>query len=265
MNIIIEKIKEIFNKMFHKTKKGIAIGTIATVGLAAACAADKKTDMLDNNVKMEQENSKQKNDYKKSLEIPIPVYQGGLEELIQKHREMQNNKMPNNEKRLVEYLIRYLYIKQYEKITGDTDYTMSDIEFDYDYVQNLYTYKVEPEQENIPCIEEHNVKVYQVKDTEGKVIDCVRLQSEDGEIVPVQVDMDGSIDNSVLVTMGTVIPNGIDYIECIDKGNETDIENSRKKYMESVEKFDIEKLERECLNATEEKTDENPEEGFEHE
>ncbi len=268
---IIEKIKEKFKEIFNKTKKKVAIGgTVVALGLTTAYGAKKEADMANNNVKVEQGIDKIENNFKREMKV--------------KENELQTVENQIKALETPEDILKYLknlYIEKYEKIMGDTDLTTADIALYYTYLEKVYVNnktgemiqyggnykKVERKLENegITYKTEDNVKVYQVKDTEGKVIDCVALQDKEKETVPVKVTMNDQFNQpytSVLAKMGTAIPDGMDYREYMQKGNENDIAISLKQFIESVQEL---KNANESQNLTEEKTEKNPEGGFQHE
>lgn len=140
---------------------------------------------------------------------------------------------------VLQYL-KNMYIEQYEEMTGDKDLTTADIELDV-YLKNLYKVENKSNQEYLSTTAEPNVKVYQVKNTKKNVIDCVSLESEDGKTVPFEVIMstsiDSPIDNSVLATMGTAIPEGLNYVETMEQSNENDRVDSQRKFIKAVKEF----------------------------
>lgn len=266
---IIEKIKEKFKEIFGKTGKKVALGaTIATVGLATACSTDKEAKITDNPVKIEQDKNFREQ-YKHVAET-----KNEEKTVKQKINEL---KSPED----IESFFKNMYIEQRVAITGNTDYTTEDIKLDKQYLDTVYVNKKTGEmipygsnykqveqklkEEGISYEIEEDVEIYKVTDTEGKVIDCVALKSKDGETVPVKVMMVeqfGKPYTSVLTTMGTAITAGVTYKGYVEKGNERDIEVSKKYVIQAVEKFENAKQNQ---NATEQKTEENPEEGLEHE
>ncbi len=267
---IIEKIKEKCKEIFSsKMGKKVALGTtVATLGLATACGTDKETKITDNPVKIEQDKDF-KEQYKYNTET--------------KNEEKTVEQKINDLESLEDILdfLKNMYIEQRVAITGNTDYTIADIQLWKQYLDTVYVNKKNGEmipygsnykqveqklkEEGISYEIEEDVEVYKVTDTEGKVIDCVALKSKDGETVPVKVMMVeqfGKPYTSVLATMETVIPDGMKYREDMQKGNQSDIAVSKRDFIQTVEKFENAKQNQ---NATEEKTEENPEEGFEHE
>lgn len=245
---IIEKIKEKFKEIFNKTKKGVAIGgTIAALGVTTACATDKETKIVDNPMKMEQSK-----DFKEQFKYDVES-ENEEKKVEQKIKELETAEDVSD-------FLKNLYVEQLETMMGNTDWKTADIELDA-YLTDLYRYEFKPNQENLFSTSEHNVKVYQVKNTKKNVIDCVSLESEDGKTVPVEVSMDKSIDNSVLATMGTVIPAGLKLLEAMEKGNENDITDSQRQFINSVKEFQNTKENQKI----EEKTQENPEKEFEYE
>lgn len=294
---IIEKIKEKFKEIFSKTKKGVALGgTIAALGLTTACGTDKEADMLNQNAKVEQ--GIKENNFKEE----VKVNQSELQTVENEIKALETKE------EVLQYL-KNMYIEQYEAMTGDTDLTTENIElWCKRYLKMVYVnketgemfyygsdYKKEEqklEEEGIPYDIEEDVGVYTVVYTEKNemnVIDCVSLQSKERKTVPVKVTMNEQVGKpytSVLATMGTAIPDGLDHIEYLEKGNENDIAVSKKNFIEAVEKFENEKqklqvgdvlkneeteggyhFEKKEINGKDGYvyTNENPEEGFEHE
>lgn len=276
---IIEKIKEIFQKMPKKLRRGLAIGgTIAaTAGLAASCGTEKDSQDA-NNIKVEQENN-----FREQLkhEVEKDANQAVEQSNVEKASQLKTAE------EVYEFL-KDLYIEQYEKETGDTTRTTENIEFknktnqDHVFVNQqtgeIITHGETPDEvkqklkeDGISYDIKHNVDIYQVveineKGEEVKGLDAITVQSKDGETVPVKVilgDQYGNKeDTSILAEMGSVIPCGLEYADYLKKGNENDIAVGRSRLIKSVEKFENTKQNQ---NATEEKTEENPEEGLEHE
>jgi len=271
---IKEKFKEIFKEIFGKTKKQVAKkaaigGTIAALGLTTACGTDKEAKVTDNPVKIEQDKDF-KEQYKHDVES----------ESKEKTIEQKVNELENAED-VLDFL-KNMYIEQYETMTGDTNLTTEDIglwckQYLYavyvnketgemiQYGSNYKQVEQKLEEEGILYDIEENVSVYKVTDTEKNVIDCVAIQYKDnGEVVPVKVTLNEQVGKpytSILATMRTAIPYGLDYYESLEKGNENDIILSKRRFIKSLEDENT----KQNQNATEEKTEENPEEGFEHE
>ncbi len=243
---IIEKIKarikEIFQKTPKKIKKGIAIGALAATaaGTVASCSAEKDA----------QEN------FKDQIKYDV--------EKDEKQASEPNNVERANQSETVEEVDEFLkdiYIEQYEKQTGDTTRTTEDIEFkgktnqDYVYVNQetgeIITHGKTPnqveqklKQDGISYKIQHDVDIYRVMDKDGNELEGITLQSKDGETVPVKVILGDQYDNkqdtSILAEMGMAIPCGLDYKDCLEKGNKDDIAVSKATFVKEVEQKAVE-------------------------
>lgn len=81
-----------------------------------------------------------------------------------------------------------------------------------------------------------NLKVYKVYNTRGDIIDCITMK--DGEPKKVTVgEQYGQNTVSILEKMGSVIPTGLDCIECIESGKESNISAGKANFMKSLEEF----------------------------
>lgn len=284
---IIERIKEIFQKMPKKLRRGLAIGgTIAaTTSLAVGCGAEKDAQEA-NNIKVEQEsNFKDQIKYDVEKEANQATEQSNVEKA---------NQLKTAEE--VKEFLKDVWIEQYKEKTGDTAVSAKDIEIpsvsyqDYVYINEktgeIITHGEKPEEteqklkrDGISYTTEDDVQVYKIvkvneKGEEEKVLDCITLQSKDGKTVPAKVILGDQYEDkeytSIIAEMGMVIPCGVDYAGNLEKGNENDIAVGKKEFVKAVQEFENGKQNQ---NATQKLQvgdevkiiDENLEKGFEHE
>ncbi len=265
---IIEKIKGFFKRFGKNAPKALAAGaTIATVGLATGCGADKEPAKLDNNVKVEEaidfekETKNEATNFKEGLKYDVTANQEhkkDLNEMIEEIDELQT------EEELLSFL-KDMYIENYEQITGDTTRTTEDIKMysvnqDYVFVNNeteeITTHGEQPNETKrkldnagISYDTKYNVKTYEVrkpiKAAEGNIIDETVIDSamiKNGQ--PVKVipgDNYGQPYISVLDKMGTTIPRGLDYLKYIEKGDEFSKGISKDRFREAVKELEISK------------------------
>lgn len=270
------KIEEI-HKQVHKraVNKARFIAILAALGISDIMLGPKLKQLNaskeHNNVKLEQEHSKQKNVYKESLKTPIP--------------ETEQSKEVNNLKTKDEVLscIKNKYVKQREIITGNTDLKAEDIKlYDKTYQDYVYInketgqiithgktpYETEKKLENDGVSYDigYNYAIYKVE-KEGKVIDCMTTM---GESV-ILGDQYGESYTPILPTMERVIPTGIRYALNLESGSEYDKTVTKRDFIEALEEFENAKenqseiQEKPLGYVYENKLDENPEEGLEHE
>lgn len=154
-----------------------------------------------------------------------------------------------------------MYIEQYEKETGDTKRTTEDIKFkgktnqDYIYVNQetgeMITHGEKPEEteqklkkDGISYKRKGDIDIYKVMDKDGKGIEGITLQIKDGEKVPVKVILADQYDNKknpfILVKMGRVVPDGLDYAKYLEKGDKDDIAVSKAQFLKVVEELESE-------------------------
>lgn len=219
-----------------------------------------------NNVKIEQEHSKQKNVYKESLKTPIP--KSSEEQIVDQLKDKDE----------VLTFLKNEYVKKREIITGNTDLKAEDIKLydkapqDYVYINEetgqIIThgktpYETEKKLENdgISYTTEYDYVIYRVE-KEGKVIDCMTGGGQD----VILGDQYGEPCTHILSEMGGVIPTGIRYALNLESGSEYDKTVTKKDFIEALEVF---KNAKENQSEIQEKSvyrpDENPEEGLEHE
>lgn len=214
-------------------KAGIILGTAATAGAVLFASSGTKEE---------------------TVPTPKPTIEASEEPgKINDIKEEVNNL--ENEEAVLRFL-KNEYIENYEKITGDDTLTTEDITITYNYENYVYindtTGEIITHGENIKNTTQSlqndgvsyttkdNVKVYKIKTKEdGKVIDCMTLQNQNGETKPVKVIVgdqyeESKNNNSILVEMGMVIPNGIDYMENMEK-DEASQEITKKDFIKALE------------------------------
>lgn len=231
---IIEKMKRKIIKKENKKKK-IRIGMMGIAGALALTIGGCYTKLTD------KEPSKKES----------AVEQEGISFTSRKE------KLKIEKENLLAFL-KNLYIEQYEEITGDTTKTTEDITLKTSYENyvfiNMYTGEIithgdEPaltEQklmnDAVSYIRKDNLKLYKVYNTQGEIIDCVTMK--DG--IPTKVTIGeqyGQNTTSILDKMQSVIPDGIDCIDYIEGGKESNISAGKAKFMKSLENFEKNKKE----------------------
>jgi hypothetical protein len=238
---IIEKLKEIFKK----TKKALAIGgTVATIGLATGCSADKDIDTTDNNVKTEESS------FKDDIHVDVEDLETtSLNKTEEKVEELENKDDLLN-------FLKDLYIEEYENKTGDTTLDTSDIkiiEENNNYIyQNTQTGEFITHDElpaqteqmmkenNISYTIKEDVDVYQVKNNDDEIIDAMVVDEQKGPAKYIKAIPGNSYNEmkdyeSTLTDLGEVISTGLRYWEFYDQSNNQVV---KKQFIEALNKFE---------------------------
>lgn len=260
--IMIEKIKEIVNKMLGKTKKGVAIGAlgVATTATLLTGCGDKNKDF--------------KQQYQYDFEKPDPGKDNKQENQQNTLAEKVDNFKSEQE---VRDFINAIYIEA----TGDDKLEIDDITISGPNNQNfvyvnqetdeMITHGKYPDEvvqklknNGVSYTIKDDVDVYKVEHKDGKIIDCMTLQNKDGNPVRVIIgeQYDDETYESVLVKLGDIIPAGLQYAKFIETERNNDKETSKaqlKKALEERENAQV--LQEECVYES----GKNPEEGLEHE
>lgn len=252
---IWEKIREKIKQILGKTKKGLAIGgTIATVGLATGCGVDKEADVVDNNVKAEQEakeDTKKVNEFKEGLQVD----QSELQTLENEIDELETSDDVLN-------YMKNMYIEEYEKVTGDTQLTTADIKITMNEQNHIYeldngmlvthgqtpdvTKKaIQEDGHTYTAIEKRNPKVYTVRlKDNNEIIDAITLGKDENndpiavKVIPGDNYKEMKDYTSTMEKLGNVIPEGFDYMKQLDfKETEGETEFINKQCKEAKNNF----------------------------
>ncbi len=82
-----------------------------------------------------------------------------------------------------------------------------------------------------------NLKLYKVYNTRGDIIDCITMKNGEPKKVTMGEQYGQNI-VSILDKMGNVIPYGMDCIEYLESGKESDISVGKAKFIEALEQFE---------------------------
>ena len=228
-------------KAHKKAKKRIAAlkyPVLAVIILGAGVATYKNLPIIQENAKNIVDDFTKKNDMDKFKQAYKVSEEEKLKSKEQKELEAQINEL-QSESDVLAYL-KNMYIEKYEQKTGDEKLTTEDImiyESTENYVfedkenNNIITHGRNPmeteESLNADGIDYNileDVKTYDIQTKDGNIIDSIILQTKDDKRVPIRVipgDRYSEMKNydSVLDEMGTIIPDGINYMENFKDSN----------------------------------------------
>lgn len=253
-----ERKREIAKQVHKKEKRRVMIGVLAgAIGLAGIGAIGVKTlnqpEESRTNKESTQDIDDKTNEFKEGLKV-------SSEELDKNNNEKETDEIKKavdkleNKEDVLNFL-KDMYIEEYEKQTGDEKLTTDDISISYNYENYVYVNSetgelithgekpAETEQllknDGVSYGTKDDVKVYKVRTKSGEVLDCITLGNKDGETIPVKVTIGeqyGKTNDSILVNMGTTIPDGIEYYENIEKDENSRI-IAKRKFIKSLEEM----------------------------
>ena len=257
---IPEKDVKLTKKDKKKTKKRakrkLAIaGIIAALGITGGVTAAIK--MLPEGKPQEpvatmedQNNTKSKlNEFKERYHFEVDekktIQQDS--EIIKEINELQN------ENDVLSYL-KNMYIEKYEEKTGDKNLTTKDIEIysnsqNYVYVDettgDIITHGDNPadlekmlQDDEVSYDVEYDVSTYSIENAQdGQIMDMIVMKSQAGKTIPVKVIPGNQYNemknyDSILDDMGTVIPDGLKYMENFED------ENAKNNFIKALEDLD---------------------------
>ena len=257
-----EKIKEIVNKILEKTKRGAAIGGL--IGMAAT--ATLTTGCGDKN-----------KDFKQQYQYDVETPDLGKDNKQGKEQDTITDRVDHlKTEQDVTDLLNDIYIDA----TGDDTLKAEDITISgpknqsFVYVNKetgeMITHGEYPDEvvkklknDGVSYTTKDDVDVYRVEHKNGKVIDCMTLQSKDGKTEPVKVIIGDQYDEpyeSTLVKLKYIIPAGLKCKKYIETKRMSDITVSKVELKKALEEFDNKK---ENQKEIEEKTQEDSEKGIE--
>lgn len=257
---ITEKIKEIVNKILGKTKRGAAIGGL--IGMATT--ATLTTGCGDKN-----------KDFKQQYEYDVETPDLGKDNKQGKEQDTIIDRVDHlKTEQDVKDFLNDIYIDE----TGDDTLKKEDIEIsgphnqDFVYVNkktgDMITHGEYPDEVKKKMKKNgisytsspDDVDVYRVKHKNGKVIDCMTLQSKDKKTEPVRVIIGDQCDEpyeSILVKLRNIIPAGLQYAKFIETDQTSNKVVSKEKLKKAIEEFENEKKNE---NTVEQQTEEKVEE-----
>lgn len=197
-------------------------------------------------VDVEQENNNQDrtNEFKDKYKVNENELIQSESEVVKEVKELQNADD------VLAYL-KNMYIEKYEEKTGDETLTTNDIKIiqslqNYVYIDNetgdIITHGELPEetekvlaQDNVSYDIEYDLETYQVQNSDGQTIDMITMENIDGQTTPIKVIPGNQYNkmkdyDSVLDEMGSIIPEGIYYMDHLED------ENARNEFISAIEK-----------------------------
>lgn len=220
--------KKAHKKAKRKISKTKLLAIIAALGIAGIAAHKYLPEPKQEPKTTENQKEKSNDNFKEKYQVS----QENIKSDAQREVESQINEL-ENESDVLAYL-KNMYIEKYAKKTGDETLTTADImifESSENYVyedqdnnriithgSNPMEVEEELNSKNIDYNVLEDVKTYDIQTKDGKIIDSIILQQKDDKTIPVKVIPGDSYDemknyDSILDEMGTIIPNGIKYID----------------------------------------------------
>ena len=229
-------------------RKIVVAGIVAALGITGFVAGTKLLPEGKTNAPAitENENNKQAktNEFKEKYKVNENDLVKNESEVEKEINELQNGAD------VLAYL-KNMYIEKYEEKTGDETLTTDDIKImqnsqNYVYVDSqtgdIITHGEIPgetekalTENNISYDIKNNVETYQVQNLEGQTIDMITMENRDGQTVPIKVIPGNQYNemkdyDSILDEMGTIIPDGIEYMSNFEN------ENAKDKFISAIEK-----------------------------